>query len=252
MEIDFPKVVLLVLAVLPGYFALRARKSIAPRSLHKKGATEELAEFLVYSALAHIILSVVLIVTVGFVGLIAKGHPLYFIHGRLALPLPELGQRILKLPASLLLIYLPLSFACGWFVGFARGLITVWRPFSRLATKFGVDEDSKAGKLWLRWIGRFLLTGRPIIYDVLFPDADENGTSNLVFVEVTLKDNAGMFIGQVKAFSVLSDEEEHKLLYLIDVYRRNSDDAEYQPLEVDGVLIDLSEALTISVRQASD
>lgn len=54
MEIDFPKVVLFVLAVLPGYFALRARKSIAPLSLHKKGATEELAGFLVYSALAHL------------------------------------------------------------------------------------------------------------------------------------------------------------------------------------------------------
>ena len=87
-------------------------------------------------------------------------------------------------------------------------------------------------------MGRFLLTSRPIIYDALFPNEDETGQSKLVFVELVLKDGG--------------DEEEHKLLYMIDVYKQSSVDESFEKMEVDGMLFDLSEAATLSVRQAQD
>jgi hypothetical protein len=121
-----------------------------------------------------------------------------------------------------------------------------------MAGWLGIDDDSRAGKLWLRMVGRFLLAGRPIIYDALFPEEDETGKSKLVFVELVLKDNGGTYIGQVEAFSITRDEEEHKLLYMIDVYRRENTDSSFRKLAVDGMLIDLSEVVTLSVLQMAD
>ena len=121
-----------------------------------------------------------------------------------------------------------------------------------MAGWLGINEDSRTGKLWLRMVGRFLLTGRPIIYDALFPEEDRSGKSKLVFAELVLKDNGGTYIGQVEAFSITRDEEEHKLMYMIDVYRRGNSDGSFEKLSVDGMLIDLSEVMTLSVRQMED
>ena len=185
-------------------------------------------------------------------GLLLHCEPLFFLDGLLLLPFTELAQKAIHLPASLILIYLPLSFFSGWAIGFARGLLTVWRPFTRMAGWLGINEDSRTGKLWLRMVGRFLLTGRPIIYDALFPEEDRSGKSKLVFAELVLKDNGGTYIGQVEAFSITRDEEEHKLMYMIDVYRRGNSDGSFEKLSVDGMLIDLSEVMTLSVRQMED
>jgi hypothetical protein len=249
MEIDFPKVALFVLAVLPGYFALRARKSIAPLSLHKKGATEELAGFFVYSALVHFILALVFICLWALAGLLLHQHPLFYLRPSLLSPAPALAQKAIHLPASLILLYVPLSFATGWAIGFGRGLFSVWRPLTVIAERLGFTKQSRAGKLWSRRVGRFLLTSRPIIYDALFPEEDETGQSKLVFVELALKDGGGKYIGQVKAFSITRDEEEHKLLYMIDVYRQSSLDESFEKLDVEGMLFDLSEAATLGVLQ---
>lgn len=99
---------------------------------------------------------------------------------------------------------------------------------------------------------RFLLTSRPIIYDALFPEEDETGQSKLVFVERALKDGGGKYIGQVKAFSITRDEEEQMFLYMIDVYKQSSTDDSCEKRSVDGMLFDLSEAVTLSVRQTQD
>jgi hypothetical protein len=252
MEIDFPKVVLFVLAVLPGYFALWARRSIAPLSLHKKGATEELAEFLVYSALVHFVLITIVLCTAALLGMLYHRAALFFLKDSLSLPVSTIAENVVHLPASLLLIYVPLSFFCGWGIGLTRGLLTMWRPFTRLAAWVGINETTPAGKLWLRLVGRFLLTGRPIIYDALFPEEDETGKSKLVFVELVLKDDGGKYIGQVEAFTITRDEEEHKLLYMIDVYKENSEDGSFEEMPTDGMLVDLADVVTMSVRQTSD
>lgn len=252
MEIDFPKVVLFLLAVLPGYFALRARKSIAPLSLHKKGTTEELAEFFAYSALAHLVLIALVLAAVALWGQIFHGNALFLLKGSLSLPFSVIADDAVHLPAWLLLVYVPLSFFFGWIIGLTRALLTVWRPLTRLSAWAGIDETTPMGKLWLRLVGRYLLTGRPIIYDALFPEEDETGKSKLVFVKVVLKDDGGKYVGQVEAFSITRDEEEHKLLYLVDVYRENPKDGSYDEMSADGMLVDLCEVVTMSVCQTSD
>jgi len=249
MEIDLSKILLLVLAVLPGYFALRARKSIGSRSLHSRGTTEELAEFLVYSACTHLALGVLALLVLVAGGFVLRHDARFFLRSWLFLPVDEAAKRVLRVPAYAPLIYLPLSFACGWAIGLGRGLMTVWRPWNEIARWLGVREDSAIGRRWSRWFSRFLLAGGSILYDVLFPETDGSGESKLVFVEAVLKDKEGTYSGQVEAFSVLRDEEPHKLLYMIDVYRKQDGEAEYERLEVDGVLIDLGDVLTLSVRQ---
>jgi len=44
MDFDLSKLVLLVLAVLPGYLARRGSDRVIPRTQRNKGATEEIAE----------------------------------------------------------------------------------------------------------------------------------------------------------------------------------------------------------------
>jgi hypothetical protein len=115
MEIDLSKILLLVLAVLPGFFALRARKSIV-RSLHNRGATEELAEFLVYSVLVHLALAMFLLVVLAAAGFALKFDPFFFLRSWLLLPIPGAARRLLQLPAYVPLIYLLflLRVAGGW------------------------------------------------------------------------------------------------------------------------------------------
>jgi hypothetical protein len=242
MDLDFAKFALLILAVMPGYFALRALKSVAPLSRQQKGATEELAEFLVYSACAHLILLPTLICACSIGEHFLKGHP--FISPKLLMLSPsELADRAAHLPASVLLIYLPLSFLTGWGLGFARGLIESWHLLERLF------RNLPARRFLFRWVGRFFLTQRPMIYDTLFPRLDANGASKLVFVEIVLRNNQGIYSGQLLAFSILRDEERNKLAYIIDAYFKASSSLPYAPVTGDGMLLDLSEALSVSVLQ---
>jgi hypothetical protein len=48
MDVDLYKVALFILAVLPGYLARRGSDSVLPRTQRKTGATEEIAEFLIF------------------------------------------------------------------------------------------------------------------------------------------------------------------------------------------------------------
>jgi hypothetical protein len=140
MEIDLSKILLLVLAVLPGYFALRARKSVGSRSLHSRGTTEELAEFLVYSACTHLVLGVLILLALVVAGFALHHDQKLFLRSWLLSPLDETAERVLRVPAYVPLIYLPLSFVCGWAIGLARGLSTVWRPLNEIARWLGVRE----------------------------------------------------------------------------------------------------------------
>jgi xanthosine utilization system XapX-like protein len=240
MDIDFSKIVLIILAVLPGYVALRSYGNVAPRSLRKRGATEELAEFFVYSTVAHGLLISILCLLATPAAMNAWLHlsPRLFV--------TEIGN----IPTINLFFYFIFSLVAGWIVGIGWGLLTVWHPARRVIERLGL-LGTPVHRIWYQLVGRHLLSDRPIIYDILSPETDETGRPKLVFVEAELKGSKGIYTGLVKAFSIIPDEESHKLICLEQVYHKATPEAEYSPLAIDSMLLDLADTIALRVRQVS-
>jgi hypothetical protein len=156
----------------------------------------------------------------------------------------DLLKRLYEIPAAYLTIYLCLSFVFGWFLGAGRGLIELWQ-----VVRWVVAEDSWAGRLLRKYFERYFITGRPIIYDALFPDLDENGDSKTVYAEIVLKEHQGSITGRVASFSIANDEECHKLIYLEDVYQTKTGSSIYKKIDADGLLVDIADAITLQIKQ---
>ena len=211
MDIDLYKVALFVLAVLPGYLARRGSDSVLPRTQRKIGATEEIAEFLIYSVIVHFVLALIYCLFWIFAGYFYGHSALFFLGDWLKLVPSDLLKRFYGIPAGYLATYFCLSFVLGWFIGVGRGLIELWHLTERVV-RWVITEDSWAGRFLWKNFGRFFITGRPIIYDALFPDLDDKGKRKDVFVELVLKENQGSITGRVTSFSIANDEESHKLI----------------------------------------
>jgi hypothetical protein len=248
MDIDLFKVVLIFLAVLPGYLARRGSDRVIPRTQRRMGATEEIAEFLIFSVAAHFTLAIFYSCFWTLAGLWCKGSAWYFIADWSPLTPSGLLVKLGEVPAVYLAIYLLLSLFVGWFMGLGRGLLDAWRADELVARKLGF-ENSRPRRFWSKNIERFLITGRPIIYNALFPDLDDEGYPKDVFVEIVLKDNQGSITGRVTSFSIANDEENHKLLYLKGVYRKLPDRSQYEKLDADGMLVDIADAVTLQIKQ---
>jgi hypothetical protein len=248
MDIDLSKVVLIVLAVLPGYLALRGSDRVIPRTQRKKGATEEVAGFLIFSVAAHSAVAVLYILFWMLAGLFCGHAALFFIGDWLQLAPADLLRRLAAIPAGYLAIYLFFALGIGWLLGLGRGLFDAWRPIEQVARKLGIVNTS-IGHFWSRHVERFLITGRPIIYDALFPDLDENGEPKSVFAELVLKEQQGSITGRVASFSIANDEECHKLIYLEDVYQMKPGRFVYEKIDADGLLVDIADAITLQIKQ---
>jgi len=221
---------------------------VIPRTQRSKGATEEIAEFLIFSVMAHFILALFYSCFWIIAGVLFKRSALFFIGGWLPLTPDDLLRRLGGVPAAYLAIYLILSLGIGWFLGLGRGLLDAWRTADWVARKLGI-VDSRSGRYWSKYIERFLITSRPIIYSALFPDLDANGDRKDVFVEAELKDDQGSITGRVASFSIANDEESHKLIYVEEVYRKAAGSNHYEKLDADGMLLDVADAITIQIKQ---
>jgi hypothetical protein len=248
MDIDLSKVVLIVLAVLPGYLARRGSDRFVPRTRREKGATEEVAEFLIFSVLAHFILTLFYGCFWILAGLLYQSSAMFFIRWWLPLSPSELLKKFSELPSGYLAIYLFLSLGIGWSLGLGRGLLDSWRTSEWVSEKLGIDK-SGLGRFWTNHIERFLITGRPIIYNALFPDLDDQGKRKDVFVELVLKENQGSITGRVMSFSIANDEENHKLIFLENVYRKMPGSNQYEKLDADGMLVDIADVIMLQIKQ---
>jgi hypothetical protein len=212
------------------------------------GATEEIAEFFIYSIAAHLCLAVLSAVLFAFAGLLLNHSLLFYLDSWRALPPSALLLKAESLPAGILASYLILALIIGWFLGVVRGLLDAWRVGERAVGLVG-PMFRRVGSFWSQNIERFLITERPIIYGALFPELDENGDPKTVYLELLLRDNQGYLSGRVASFSISNDEENHKLVFLKDAYSKATKAAAYESLVGDGVLIDLADALTVQIKQ---
>ncbi len=72
---------------------------------------------------------------------------------------------------------------------------------------------------------------------------------NLVFLEIELKNNSGFYAGQLSQFAIVKDDEPHKPVYIISAYFKATRHESYEPVQADGILLDLSDAILVRVTQ---
>ena len=248
MEIDLSKVVLLLLAVLPGYVARRGSDRVRPRAERKLGATEEVASFVILSAIVHVVLAALLL-GIYLVVESLKRHTLSLgASAYLSLPPSELWKNLNSVSALWFVLYFLLSLIVGRCLGLIFGLLDAWAWRENLFNRLGL-VDTRLGRFWSRKIDRYLLSNSPILYKILLPQLDETNKEKTVYVEIDLKGDQGSITGRVVSFSTSNDEESHKLIFLQDVYKKDAASKNYQKLPADGMLLDLADALTVQVKQ---
>ena len=103
------------------------------------------------------------------------------------------------------------------------------------------------------WLGRFGIRGflgeRPIIYELLDAQVNDEGESKTVFVETEMKDGLGFYSGQLSQFAIVRDEEPHRPIYLVEPWYKNGRNDDYILLQADGILIDLADVACLLIKQ---
>jgi multidrug transporter EmrE-like cation transporter len=181
--------------------------------------------------------SVVLLI----LGLCHNIRPLYFFHLIDIWPIRRWSSVHRTEVLALATCYVFLSFAVSHWLGLAYG---VWRG------KAPITAAVLRRAAWLQKLGVTGLLGeKPILYEILSANVAEDGTEYTVFLELEMKNQLGFYAGQLSQFAIVRDEEPHKPIYLIDAsYRRTLAD-DYEPLQGDGVLLDLADAAQVFVKQ---
>lgn len=243
MKIDLSTIFLAIIAIIPGLFAQRSRNLIAPRSLEAQGASAELAELVALGIATHGILAYIVAGLLLLFGYLLHCNPSYFFA---RIDSSEANVWYIQHTAETALLvttYVFVSFFFSHLLGFIYG---AWRLQSPVTTRlFGHAE-------WPKRFGiRGLLGERPIIYEVLNPEID-NDVAKLVFVELEMKDGLGFYSGQLSQFAIVKDEDPHKPIFMINVWFKKERDDEYKLIDSDGLMLDLADVATLFVKQVSD
>ena len=173
---------------------------------------------------------------------VLRGHSTYLFQ---KLDAWDIGNWVTSHRSGALLLgtaYVFSSFGFSHWLGFFYG---IWRFRSPVTS--AVLGKAK----WLQKLGvNGLLGERPIIYEALSPDRRESDKlSYLVFVEIEMKGGLGFYSGQISQFSIVSDEEPHKLIYLVSAWYKPIRTEPYEPLDVSGVMLDLADSVQMRVKQ---
>ena len=96
--------------------------------------------------------------------------------------------------------------------------------------------------LFLRLGVRAFLEEAPVWYEALREKARDERT----FVEVRMKQDGGFYTGELKSYGIVSDFEPNKDFLLVNVAYRKQGNDPYVKLDADGVLLNFSDAESIS------
>jgi Family of unknown function (DUF6338) len=242
LKIDISTVLLVILCIIPGLFAQKSRNLLCPRSFDPQGASAELGELVALGISTHGLLicfgAIVLFVS----GVCLHLEPGYFFHKVDAWPVSEWSSSHPTEALSFATLYVFASFAASHALGVFYGF---WRRQRSPITTALLRRSA--------WLKRRGITGvlgeQPIIYEALNPKTDANGTSYLVFIEVEMKNGAGFYSGQLSQFSIVKDEEPHKLIFIINAWFTKTLSEPYEEVPADGVVLDLSETIQLQIKQ---
>jgi hypothetical protein len=231
MQFDLTGLLIFLALILPGFVAQKAQYSVVPRSLKPLSSVGEIGEFILTGVWIHLFL----LVGVRFVfWIFAEGYfailenTFYYSTPRSFL----WGHRVF------VLAYFVLSLAAGYGFGFVQGVFVLkqpirsWlvrRPFpKRMLLKLGVPG---------------FLQDDPVWYFVLKQKSPET----MVFLEVEMKNAAGIYAGTLKSYGILDDSVKSKDFYLEDVHFKENRAGAFVRLDCDGVLVNFEDAVTIQV-----
>lgn len=239
MKFDFSTIFLIIVAVIPGIFAQRARNQLIPRSFAPQGPSAELAELVAFGVATHGVIAFLGASILLFFGGLVRHDPGSFFSELNHFLLGQWCSTHIVETALISFGYIFFSFFVSHCLGFIVGLLRLKSP---------ITAALLAKATWLRkWFGvEGLLGERPIIYEVLNSGMGHE-TAQSVFVEIEMKDSRGFYSGQVSQFAIIRDEEPHKPIFLIDVWFKKERSDDYEQVKTDGLMLDLSETATLQV-----
>ena len=213
--------------------AEQSRLLIVPRSLEQRSSIEQTGEYVINSLFVQ-----------AFFLVIFRFFLSWFDSSTLA----ELGQAITQMNLSawglghrhLLFLYFGFTLVGGYFFGFVRGVLALNQP---IRTALG---GYRWFSLSLERLGiHSFLQADPVWYGVL----RQTAKNELTFMEVRMKNNSGYYTGELQSYGLVPDSEREKDLYLVNVYFKNEVRDEYRRLDVDGVLLNFADVLSIEIKK---
>lgn len=231
MTFDATGLLVFLLAIVPGFVAQQSRHSIHPRSVQPKSVIEETGEYVLNSVFIHVPLLVIFRLLLSFC------NPSILATLNTAIEQSKLLRWGWE-HHYLVLFYYLLSLVAGVFLGLLRGTLSLNQPVRTFLV----------GRAWIKGflsrIGIFsFLWEEPVWYGVLRQRKPDERT----FVQVKMRENGGFYTGELRNFAILSDSERQKDFYLTNVHFRKTDQDEYTRLDVDGILLNFSDADSIQV-----
>ena len=241
MKIDLSTVLLIVLVLSPGLFAIKSRSLIVPRSLQPKGSGEELAELVSLSLLTHGTLGLTAAVLLGFFGAVRHSDLAFFFRQLDRMNLLALFYAHQSEALLLGVLYVFVAFLTSHLLGLVYGAVEMNGGVTARLLK-----DSWFSR---RFKVRGVLGDAPLLYDLLVAEVDSAGLEKYVFLEAEMKGGLGFYSGQLSEFAIVRDEENHRPLYMTEVFFRTSREVAYLAMEHDGIFIDLADVFVLHIKQ---
>jgi hypothetical protein len=231
MTFDATGLLIFLLAIIPGFVAQQSRHSISPRSVQEKTLIEETGEYVLNSVFIHLSLVLAFRLTLP----VLSPYVLTTLDDAITQKkLLEWGWQHYRLVT----LYYIISLSAGIPLGLFRGVLSLNQPVRKLLLR------SSAIRWLLIKMGVFsFLLEEPVWYGVL----RQQRVDELTFVEVKMKGNGGFYTGELRNFAILADSEREKDFFLVNVFYKLSDHAEYTPLAIDGVLLNFADVESIQV-----
>jgi len=247
MKIDGSTLVILLFFVAPGYLTYWVRNHFVPRSQSPRGATEELAGFVVVSAFVHCLLGLLATFFLLLHGAIQNCDPTSDFSSINLIVTDSWWHQNLAIGLITVIAYFLVSCMAGVAIGLPMALYSLswegllWRSLRREL----VDKGA-----WLRRHGiRGLIAEQPAIYTALRPQLSDDGEENAVLIEAELRDGRGFYIGQVDSYSISRDEDTHKFVLLRQAQFSQDRVSDYETPRSGTVLIDLADVLVLRITQ---
>src|ERR1700730_2265054 len=225
MQFDITGLLIFLAFILPGFVAQKARYSLVPRSLKPLSPVGEVGEFVLTGVWIHISLA---IGTRVCFWILAEQHFAVlkntFYYGTL--------PQFLWVHRILIFVYFILSLVAGYGFGFCQGVLIIKQPIRRWIVRKPFPNRV------LKSLGvPGFLQEDPVWYFVL----RQKSPDTMVFLEVEMKDGAGIYTGALKSYGILDDSVKSKDFYLEDVAFKENRSSAFVQLTCDGVLMNFED-----------
>ncbi|MGA8493443.1 MAG: DUF6338 family protein [Terriglobales bacterium] len=233
MQFDVTGFLIFLGFILPGFLAQRARYSLAPRSLKPLSPIAEVGEFVLAGVWVHVFLVAIFRL---YFWVFQEQHFAALANTLYYKSLPK----FLWAYRTFVFTYLVLSLAVGYCFGFIQGWLIIKQPVRSWLARRPLP------KRLLKWLGiPGFLQEDPVWYFVL----KQKSAATMVFLEVEMKNGAGIYTGRLTSYGILDDSVKSKDFYLEDVHFKADRIGSFTPLDCDGILLNFEDVAAIQVRK---